>query len=200
MTKLTLDQFTNFFRYYQGLAHQQVALSMLYKSMPAELLEDGADWMEQFRDQAVDELPMDSIVLSGKEVELSWGGVLAMAKKAGAKFPEVVAAQSALETGWYANESGKFNIFGIKGKGTVHKTWEVYDGIEETVYDEFKDFESYQECVEFLVDRWYKDWNGYKGVNRARTAAECCNMLVAENYCTDPNYAAKLISIINRQS
>jgi hypothetical protein len=199
MTKLTLDGFENFFRYYQGLAHQRLALSMLYKALPQGLIRDDAAWVEQFRDQALEELPMDSIVLSGKEVELSWGGVLAMAKKAGAKFPEVVAAQAALESGWFANESGKFNIFGIKGKGTVHKTWEVYDGIEETMYDEFKDFESYEECVNYLVERWYLDWNGYKGVNCAKTAAECCNMLVAENYATDPNYAAKLISIINRQ-
>ena len=49
----------------------------------------------------------------------SWDGVLAAAKAAGAKFPELVAAQAALESGWFEHTSGRNNYFGIKGKGTV---------------------------------------------------------------------------------
>ena len=49
--------------------------------------------------------------------ENSWGGVMAAAKKAGAKFPEVVAAQWALESAWGEHTSGDYNYFGIKATG-----------------------------------------------------------------------------------
>jgi predicted chitinase len=54
MTRLTIDGFTAFFRYYQGLPHQQLAVAELWKLMPVSLLEEDADWIEQFRDDAVE--------------------------------------------------------------------------------------------------------------------------------------------------
>ena len=44
------------------------------------------------------------------------------------------------------------------------------------------------------------DYKGYKGVNRAQSVGECCQLLVQESYATDPHYASKLMSIINRQT
>ena len=52
MSRLTIDGFTAFFRYYQGLPHQQLAVAELWKLMPVSLLEEDADWIEQFRDGA----------------------------------------------------------------------------------------------------------------------------------------------------
>jgi hypothetical protein len=49
------------------------------------------------------------------------------------------------------------------------------------------------------VDRWYKDFGRFKGVNRAKTRNECCQLLVKENYATDPEYSTKLIQILDRQ-
>ena len=69
-----------------------------------------------------------------------------------------------------------------------------------TIQDKFKDFDSYQDCINQLVDQWYHDYKGYHGVNRALTAAECAALLVAEGYATDPQYAAKLMRIISQQS
>ena len=52
MARLTIDGFTNFFRYYQHLPHQQLAVAELWKLMPLSLLEDDSSWMEQYRSAA----------------------------------------------------------------------------------------------------------------------------------------------------
>ena len=204
MARLTIQQFSAFFQWYRGEAHQQLAVAELWKAMPVSLLEDDADWVLTYRNPAVKEDPEVPVVLPGKEPELSWGGVMAMAKKAGAKYPEVAAAQCVLESGWFKHETGAFNILGIKAtEGEPYSlctTWEHYDGKDVTIQDKFKDFDSYQECIEQLVDQWYLDYRGYKGVNRASSVGECCQLLVQECYATDPNYAAKLMSIINNQT
>ena len=204
MARLNIDQFTNFFRYYQDLPHQRLAVAELWKLMPVSLLESDADWIQTFRDPAIEEEPEVPFILTGKEPELSWSGVMAMAKLAGAKYPEVAAAQCALESGWFKHETGNYNILGIKATGSepysTCTTWEHYDGKDVTIQAKFKDFDSYQECVEDLVDKWYYDYKGYKGVNRAQSVGECCQLLVAEGYATDPHYASKLMGIINRQA
>ena len=87
MARLNIDSFCNFFRYYEDLPHQRLAVAELWKLMPVSLLEEDADWIQTYRDPAIDEEPEVPVVLSGKEPELSWGSCLAMAKLAGAKFP-----------------------------------------------------------------------------------------------------------------
>ena len=57
-----------------------------------------------------------------------------------------------------------------------------------------------QDCVNDLVEKWYEDYRGYKGVNRAETVEECCKLLVQEGYATDVHYASKLMRIINQQA
>ena len=127
-----------------------------------------------------------------------------MAKLAGAKFPEVVSSQWALESGWGKHTSGHLNFFGLKstggesGKDCV--TWEEFDGVNVQIVDSFMNFDSIQECVDTLVTRWYKDYRGYKGVNRALSANECARLLVVENYATDSQYAEKLIRIMEQQA
>lgn len=203
MARLTIQQFTAFFTWYRGEPHQQLAVAELWRRMPVSLLEDDADWILQYRNPAVEEEPEVPILLSDEEPELSWGSVVAMAALAGAKFPEVAAAQCVLESGWFQHETGAFNILGIKAAPgepySMCTTWEHYDGKDVTIQDKFKDFESYQECIQQLVDQWYKDYRSYKGVNHARSVKECCDMLVRDGYATDPNYSAKLMSIINDQ-
>ena len=125
----------------------------------------------------------------------TWDGVVAAAKAAGAKFPEVVAAQWALESGYGKHTSGKNNYFGIKGKdgeGSLVSTTEFVGGMEIKVDAWFKNFTDLSACVAYIVDRWYKDYNGYKGVNRATSPDECAELLVKEGYATDPLYATKL--------
>ena len=201
MARLTIDQFTSFFVWYKDLPHQRLAIAELWKRMPVSLLEEDADWIQTWRDPAIEEDPKVSVCISGGESDNSWGGVLAAAKKAGAKYPEVVAAQWALESAWGEHTSGENNYFGIKATGSepysTCTTWEHYDGKDVTIQDKFRDFDSLQECVDDLVIKWYQDYRGYKGVNRALTVAECAALLVVEGYATDPQYAAKLMRIIS---
>ena len=204
MARLGIDQFRAFFVWYKGLPHQDLAIAELWKLMPVSLLEEDADWIQTYRDPAIEEDPEVPICLVGRENENSWGGVLAAARKAGAKYPEVAAAQWALESAWGEHTSGDFNYFGIKAaEGEPYSTcttWEHYNGKDVEIQAKFRDFDSLQECIDDLVTKWYHDFKQYKGVNRAQSVGECCQLLVAEGYATDPNYAAKLMSIINRQA
>jgi len=139
------------------------------------------------------------IAAPAKPASNSWEGVQAAARTAGAKFPQVVAAQWALESGWGKHTSGRNNYFGIKGRtgeGSLVSTTEFIAGMEHKVDAWFKDFPSLDACVTELVTKWYKDYKGYKGVNRAASAEECAQLLVKENYATDPLYSTKLIKIM----
>jgi hypothetical protein len=125
---------------------------------------------------------------------------MAAATKAGAKFPEVVAAQWALESGWGKHASGQHNYFGLKGLGASKVTREFLDGQWVTISDNFIDFPSLAACVEYLVSRWYQDYRQHYGVNRADDRNECARLLVKDGYATDPAYADKLIAIMNSQA
>ena len=130
---------------------------------------------------------------------LFWQQFSDMAQKAGAKFPDCVAAQAALESGWGAHLSGKNNYFGIKGSpGTEVKTREVYNGKEVFVTATFKDFDTAKDCVEYLVERWYKDYKAHKGVNRAKSREEAAFLLQHEGYATDPVYSNLLIRLMKQ--
>lgn len=129
-----------------------------------------------------------------------WDGVLEAAKAAGAKFPEVVSAQWALESGWGKHVSGTHNYFGLKGDGTKVNTQEFINGQWITIQDGFLNFPDLSTCVFYLVDRWYKDYKQYKGVNRANSRNECAQLLVKEGYATDPDYSTKLIQILDKQT
>jgi flagellum-specific peptidoglycan hydrolase FlgJ len=126
----------------------------------------------------------------------TWNEIYDCAKQAGAKFPEVVAAQWALESAHGTATSGTNNFFGIKGPGTVKTTWENYGHGPVTIQASFKNYSSPQECINDLVTKWYKDYKGYKGVNRATSADQCADLLKAEGYATDPAYPEKLKRII----
>ena len=204
MARLGIDQFRAFFVWYKGLPHQDLAIAELWRRIPVDLLEESADWIQTWRDPAIEEEPEVPVVIPGRETENSWGGIRAAAVKAGAKYPEVVCAQWALESAWGAHTSGENNYFGLKAVDgepySTCTTWEHSNGKDLTIQARFKDFDSLQDCVNQLVNQWYHDFRNYKGVNRATSVGECCQLLVQENFATDPNYATKLMSIINRQT
>ncbi len=126
----------------------------------------------------------------------SWWGVYKAAQRAGAKFPELASAQWALESGWGKHTSGRNNYFGLKGKGTNKQTQEVVNGHTITITDSFLDFESLQDCVDYLVTRWYKDYKGYKGCNNAPDRYKAAEWLKNEGYATDPAYVTKLCGLM----
>ena len=49
MARLTLEQFENFFQYYQGQTHQMDAVGELWRMMPVSLLEEDANWIVKYR-------------------------------------------------------------------------------------------------------------------------------------------------------
>lgn len=128
---------------------------------------------------------------------MGWDTIYGYAKAAGAKYPQVVAAQFMLESGGGKHMSGKNNPYGLKGRpGTLVQTQE-WDGSKfVTIDDYFKDFESIEEATKYLVDRWYRNYSTYWGVNNSNSPEECARMLVQEKYATDPNYAELLIKIM----
>ena len=132
--------------------------------------------------------------------EEKWATVKGMAEKAGAKYPNVVAAQYALESDWGRATGAKNNFFGIKATpneaSTNSATQEVVDGKTINTNANFKSFGSPQESINHLVTQWYKDFKDYTGVNNAGSANEAAAMLSSEGYATDPSYAAKLQGLI----
>lgn len=183
----------NLFRYYKALPHQNAAIQELedeINSLDLGILMRGSEWYNTWT---------VAPKLKPEVFDNSWDGIYNCAKIAGAKFPEVVAAQWALESGWGEHASGKNNYFGIKGKGTIKTTWEDYGDGPVVIKDEFKDFDTPMDCIKELVNKWYKDYRTFKGVNRAVTPEQCAALLKSEGYATDPNYVTKLVLIMNRQ-
>ena len=127
-----------------------------------------------------------------------------MAKNAGAKYPELVAAQFALESAWGTALSAKNNFFGIKAtsgeSATLSTTEEVYGGQRVTTQARFKNFNTPQEAVNHLVNQWYKDYRGYSGVNNASNANAAALKLKSEGYATDPDYAQSLQRLMKEYS
>lgn len=139
------------------------------------------------------------------DIDNSWEGISAAAETAGAKYPALVAAQWALESGWgKSSPSGApNNLFGLKGEGPSSATKEQgASGLEARVA-QFINFPTRRAAVEYLVRLWYKDYKGYKGVNNAPTIEAAARQLRAEGYATDghspddpKDYADKLIDIL----
>jgi flagellum-specific peptidoglycan hydrolase FlgJ len=130
----------------------------------------------------------------------TWDGFYDHAKKSGAKFPELVAAQWALESGYGQHLAGRNNFFGLKGKGgSMSTTQEFVNGKWVTIRDGFIDFPSRAACIEYLIKLWYFDYKHYKGVNNAVTVEEAAQMLKSEGYATDPTYVDKLLRILHEK-
>lgn len=117
--------------------------------------------------------------------------------------PSVAAGQSALESAWGESRLSKQynNLFGIKGsyKGNsaMMNTWEVYGGKRYDIKDSFRSYPDWETSIldygVFLtVNQRYKNAIGitnYKNQIRAIHKA---------GYATDPQYANKVISIIEK--
>lgn len=178
-------------KYYNELEHQIKAWDWLQGKLTPEQLEGFA---LRYRNNEEKHEP------AKESFSNTWEGVLAAAKSAGAKFPECVAAQWALESGWGQHTSGKNNFFGLKGTGSTVSTQEFINGKWITIKAGFIDFPDLYTCVTYLVERWYKDYSKFRGVNRASNRDECAQLLVAEGYATDPTYSEKLIRIMNQKA
>jgi hypothetical protein len=193
--QFTDERWLQFWQNYKGLEHQINAIVKLgrqIKQADPGLLTESAEWVDVWR---------EPVLVS--PAPNTWAGVEAAAKTAGAKWCSLVAAQWALESGWGKHTSGRHNYFGLKGPGSSHKTTEVVNGKTITITDEFLDFRSLDECVAYLVDRWYRDFtaNGktYRGVNNYSSAEVAARELQRQGYATNPRYADLLIELLHKQ-
>ena len=117
--------------YFENLKHQVDALNYLQANIPPDVL---VTFEQKWRAPAKPTPPPVNAQ------DNSWEGVCQMAKAAGAKFPEVVAAQWALESGWGQHFSGTWNALGLKGSGTNVNTQEFINNQWITIKAGFIDF------------------------------------------------------------
>ena len=107
-------------------------------------------------------------------------------------YPSTVLAMGALESGYNINAP---TLFGIKGEGNVLDTTEYINGEYINVKDSFKAYSSLAESVQGLYE--LMQWDNYDRATSCTDYEEECRMVQACGYATDPNYADKLISIVN---
>jgi hypothetical protein len=140
----------------------------------------------------------------GRHKDTDWGVIATIAKEKGAKYHDLVSAQWALESGWGSKLTGRNNVFGLKGTGAANSsltsTHEEEGGVMVPQKAWFLDFDSIEACIAYLIDRWYKDFRGHQGVNRASDRNAAAHMLQSEGYATDSRYAAKLITLMDKHA
>lgn len=107
-------------------------------------------------------------------------------------FASTVLAMAALESGYNLNAT---TLFGIKGDGVVLDTTEYINGEYINIKDSFKCYPSLTASVQGLYD--LMQWEHYDRATSCIDYEEECRMVQACGYATDPEYANKLISIIN---
>lgn len=134
------------------------------------------------------------------------------AAKAAAKLgvsPEVLIAQSALETGWGQfvpqNVQGKssHNYFGIKadsrwdGEQVTHRTTEFQNGRARSQYASFRayasDEQSFNDYADFILSE-----PRYAKALKADSTQAYLGELQRAGYATDPRYAEKILGLLPR--
>lgn len=122
----------------------------------------------------------------------------------------VTTAQACLETGYGKSvptdiETGKYsyNLFGIKGTGTAGsvKVWthEVINGERIKIKDDFQAYNSFEESISGRSG-FFKKNKRYHHLFDSKDPDEWAEGLQKAGYATDPEYASKLISIMNKWS
>lgn len=118
--------------------------------------------------------------------------------------PSVTIAQAILESSWGNSGLTKVsnNLFGIKGTSdwgyVLYPTKEYLNGKWVSVDAKFCKYPTFTESIsdhtEFLTA------SRYKPVLNAKTYQDQCSQLQKCGYATDPDYPAKLISLIEKYS
>ena len=125
--------------------------------------------------------------------------------------PAVLIAQSALETGWGAKVSGKrngdssFNFFNIKadkrwsGDSVMVTTMEIRDGLAVKERAAFRAYPSPAHSFNDYVD-FIRTNMRYEQALHSENSASYIRNLSAAGYATDPDYADKILRILNSET
>jgi len=118
--------------------------------------------------------------------------------------------QAALESGWGKHEikaadgSASHNLFGIKatsgwsGKTVSAPTTEYIDGVPHTVMQKFRAYDSYGDAFKDYANMLSSNPRYGNLIAKSQDATSFAQGLQKAGYATDPHYAAKLSTIINR--
>ncbi len=149
--------------------------------------------------------------LHGPEAEFV-KGILPAARQAARQLglePLALVAQAALETGWgqrmFKAVDGResHNLFGIKaqpgwqGDVAVVDTLEYRQGIARQEKAKFRVYDSLQEGLQDYVDFIRQQPRYQDAVAVSHDAANYFQQLQAAGYATDPNYAQKILQVMN---
>lgn len=115
-------------------------------------------------------------------------------------FASITIAQAILESNWGQSELAveANNLFGIKGsyneQSSILPTNEVINGETITINDEFKKYDTVQESMVDHID--FLSGGTYEAIKTSKNYKESAYALQNGGYATDPDYAEKLIAII----
>jgi flagellum-specific peptidoglycan hydrolase FlgJ len=133
------------------------------------------------------------------------------AVRTGAPFPDVLAAQFAIESGYGKTHSGKNNVFGIKHNPRDAKffeengiktgsenvtTHEVMNGKKVKIKDDFFTFDSIDDAVK-AYQLFIENNPRYEKALSAKTSEEYARELKNAGYATKPTYAESIIRVVN---
>jgi hypothetical protein len=130
-----------------------------------------------------------------------------VAKNSGDKFPEVVAAQAALESGWGSSPSGKNNYFGQKASGneksSSRQTSEFGSGGMYSTSANFKDYDNENASIKDRINKWSYKYGDAKDVDTAVSRLQLPGGSKIPGsketshgaYATDPDYTSKISGI-----
>ncbi|MCS4317469.1 flagellar protein FlgJ [Serratia sp. BIGb0234] len=122
---------------------------------------------------------------------------------------QLIVAQAALESGWGQREipaadgSPSYNLFGIKAGGswdgpvTEITTTEFEQGAAKKIKAKFRVYGSYVEAMADYV-KLLTNNPRYAGVANTRSPEQAAQALQQAGYATDPQYASKLVSVIQQ--
>ncbi|MDH5471437.1 MAG: flagellar assembly peptidoglycan hydrolase FlgJ [Gammaproteobacteria bacterium] len=123
--------------------------------------------------------------------------------------PEVLMAQSALETGWgqhvrqFENGDNSFSLFGIKadqrwqGKAITVATLEFKDGAMQREKAQFRAYDSIGEAFNDYVDFIQSNPRYQQALEKGFNPVDYARELQQAGYATDPDYARKIERIRN---
>ena len=142
-------------------------------------------------------------------VQARWADAQAAEQATGVP-AQFILGQAALESGWgkrdikFADGSTSHNLFGIKATGnwkgaTVDATTTEYiGGVARKVTEKFRAYSSYAESFADYAKLLTTSPRYADTLKAGNNAAQFATNLQRAGYATDPNYAAKLTSVINQ--
>jgi flagellar protein FlgJ len=124
--------------------------------------------------------------------------------------PELIVAHAALESGWgkrsikYSNGAESHNLFGIKasaqwqGKVVDVMTTEYIHGVAQKRVEKFRAYDSYSQAFDDYARLLTSNPRYQKALNQGDNGSEFAKALQKGGYATDPQYAQKLASVVQK--